>query len=354
MDAPPSPNHVFNLPEVEFEEDPQEEPEEEFEENPKEDPKEELEVEAEDDVPHPATSSVGSPITLPPLSESSSDTEDVDPIIADETLEMPPISSTYEDLGDDMQFRNLVEHRVTKLEDKDQEKAEEMEKMSKHLGILETNYSLGALDARPDIGDDGPASFGESKPPKTPGSPSSSQIMPPKMMKRKAVKKMVKKRIAEAIEGYEKTRVKPGNASGSGVTNTGGSVNVQEAYNNRFHELAFMCLDLVQNKKKKIERYMKGFPERIKGNITSSRPTTLHKAINLARELVEQAVHGKAARVNESNKKKWEEHQKNHPNNKNNPNCNTPKLARSGILGSGRATSWINNTRYILNDQKVV
>nr|GFA75009.1 putative reverse transcriptase domain-containing protein [Tanacetum cinerariifolium] len=34
--------------------------------------------------------------------------------------------------------------------------------------------------------------------------------------------------------------------------------------------------------------------------------------------------------------------------------CNTPKLARSGILGSGRATSWINNTRYILNDQKVV
>nr|GEX99780.1 integrase, catalytic region, zinc finger, CCHC-type, peptidase aspartic, catalytic [Tanacetum cinerariifolium] len=35
-------------------------------------------------------------------------------------------------------------------------------------------------------------------------------------------------------------------------------------------------------------------------------------------------------------------------------NCNTPKLARSGILGSGRITSWINNTRYILNDQKVV
>nr|GFC72664.1 hypothetical protein [Tanacetum cinerariifolium] len=26
--------------------------------------------------------------------------------------------------------------------------------------------------------------------------------------------------------------------------------------------------------------------------------------------------------------------------------CNTPKLARSGKLGSGRATSWINNTRY--------
>ncbi|GKD47472.1 putative reverse transcriptase domain-containing protein [Tanacetum coccineum] len=92
-----------------------------------------------------------------------------------------------------------------------------------------------------------------------------------------------------------------------------------EAYNNRFHELALMCPDLVPNEKKKVERYIKGFPERIKGNITSARPTTLHDAINLARELVEQAVQGKAARVNESNKRKWEEHQKNNPNN-NNPN----------------------------------
>nr|GFA34226.1 reverse transcriptase domain-containing protein [Tanacetum cinerariifolium] len=64
---------------------------------------------------------------------------------------------------------------------------------------------------------------------------------------------------------------------------------------------------------------MKGFPERIKGNITSARPTTLHEAVNLARELVEQAVQGKATRANENNKRRWEEHQRNHPNN-NNPN----------------------------------
>nr|GEX96277.1 hypothetical protein [Tanacetum cinerariifolium] len=42
-DAPPSPNHVFNFPEVEFEEDPQEEPEEDFEDDPEEDPEEDLE-----------------------------------------------------------------------------------------------------------------------------------------------------------------------------------------------------------------------------------------------------------------------------------------------------------------------
>nr|GFA58857.1 hypothetical protein [Tanacetum cinerariifolium] len=60
-----------------------------------------------------------------------------------------------------------------------------------------------------------------------------------------------------------------------------------EAYNNRFLELALMCPDLVPNEKKKIERYMKGFPERIKGNITSARPMTLHETVDLARELVE-------------------------------------------------------------------
>nr|GEU65154.1 hypothetical protein [Tanacetum cinerariifolium] len=50
--------------------------------------------------------------------------------------------------------------------------------------------------------------------------------MPPKMMKRKAFKKLVKKQIAEAIEEYEKTRGNPGNAGGSVPANTRGTVNV--------------------------------------------------------------------------------------------------------------------------------
>nr|GEU89897.1 putative reverse transcriptase domain-containing protein [Tanacetum cinerariifolium] len=70
-----------------------------------------------------------------------------------------------------------------------------------------------------------------------------------------------------------------------------------KAYKNCFHELALMCPDLVPTEKKKIERYIKGFPERIKGNVTSSKPTTLHDAINMARELIEQVVQGRAARI---------------------------------------------------------
>nr|GEV95750.1 reverse transcriptase domain-containing protein [Tanacetum cinerariifolium] len=70
-----------------------------------------------------------------------------------------------------------------------------------------------------------------------------------------------------------------------------------EAYNNHFHKLDLMCPNLVPTKKKKIERYIKGFPEQIKGNITSLRPLTMHDAINMARELVEQAVQGRASRI---------------------------------------------------------
>ncbi|GJU31244.1 putative reverse transcriptase domain-containing protein [Tanacetum coccineum] len=99
-----------------------------------------------------------------------------------------------------------------------------------------------------------------------------------------------------------------------------------EAFNNRFHELALMCPELVSNEKKKIERYIRGFPERIMGNITSSRPTTLHDAINMTRELVEQSVQGRATIISKSNKRKWEDHQRNtnnnNPNNRNRNNNN--------------------------------
>ncbi|GJU96836.1 putative reverse transcriptase domain-containing protein [Tanacetum coccineum] len=66
-----------------------------------------------------------------------------------------------------------------------------------------------------------------------------------------------------------------------------------EAYNNRFHELVLMCPELVSTEKKKIEKYIRGFPEGIKGNVTSLKPATLHDAINMARELIEQGAPAK-------------------------------------------------------------
>ncbi|GJW50602.1 putative reverse transcriptase domain-containing protein [Tanacetum coccineum] len=49
-------------------------------------------------------------------------------------------------------------------------------------------------------------------------------------------------------------------------------------------------------------RMILSYIQSIKGNITSSKPATLHEAINMARELVEQSVQGRAARISESNK----------------------------------------------------
>ncbi|GJU21345.1 putative reverse transcriptase domain-containing protein [Tanacetum coccineum] len=183
--------------------------------------------------------------------------------------------------------------------------------------------------------------------------------MPPRRFKKKSVRKIVEKRVAKAIEKYEKTRADSNNAGGSGSTNTRGTVvpemhgcsyktfingsllfqgdeGVQlkskmeqetyglalkgddiEAYSNRFYELVLMCPELVSTESKKIEKYIRGFPKRIKGNITSSKPATLHEAINMARELVEQSVQGRAARIRESNKRKWEDSQRNNNNNHN-------------------------------------
>nr|GEU83123.1 hypothetical protein [Tanacetum cinerariifolium] len=190
--------------------------------------------------------------------------------------------------------------------------------------------------------------------------------MPPKRLRKKSVKRLVKRHVAKAIEEYEKTRADSSNASRSGSADTGGIVapengNVQtlglananqipwsnvkammtteyclateiqkmeqelwtltlkgddiEAYSNRFHELVLMGPELVPTENKKIEKYIRGFHERIKGNITSSKPATLHDAINMTRELVEQSVQGRAARIAESNKRKWEDHQRNTNNN---------------------------------------
>nr|GEZ67226.1 hypothetical protein [Tanacetum cinerariifolium] len=68
-------------------------------------------------------------------------------------------------------------------------------------------------------------------------------------------------------------------------------------YNNRFDKLALMCPDLVTLENKKIKRQIRGLLEIVKENVTYSKHTTLHDAINMAHELVKQAVQGRAASI---------------------------------------------------------
>ncbi|GJT42778.1 hypothetical protein Tco_0951493 [Tanacetum coccineum] len=166
MDAPPSPNHVFDFPEEEeLEEDPQEEPDEEFEEDPEEDPEEELEVDAKEDATPAATPPVGSPSTPPPLSESSSDTEVVAPIFASKALEMPPPGSTSERC----EKKRQAEMDVNSFE---------IRKVKRRMYEFDQDLGHeGAMDACPDDGVDGSAAFEESQPPKPQGPPDDSHYL---------------------------------------------------------------------------------------------------------------------------------------------------------------------------------
>nr|GEW88414.1 retrotransposon protein, putative, Ty3-gypsy subclass [Tanacetum cinerariifolium]GEY38651.1 retrotransposon protein, putative, Ty3-gypsy subclass [Tanacetum cinerariifolium] len=77
-----------------------------------------------------------------------------------------------------------------------------------------------------------------------------------------------------------------------------------DAYTERFNELALLCPDVVPNEKKKVELYIKGLPEIIKGETTSSRPVTLNEAMRMAHALMEQKIQAKNERIAKGLKRK--------------------------------------------------
>nr|GEZ18511.1 putative reverse transcriptase domain-containing protein [Tanacetum cinerariifolium] len=91
------------------------------------------------------------------------------------------------------------------------------------------------------------------------------------------------------------------------------------AYTQRFHELVLLCRESVPTKKKKVEAYIKGLPENIKGETTSSRPVNMNEVVRMAHTLMEQKIQAKAERVGYKGHK---------------PLCNTCKKHHNGNCGS--------------------
>ncbi|GJV75858.1 putative reverse transcriptase domain-containing protein [Tanacetum coccineum] len=60
------------------------------------------------------------------------------------------------------------------------------------------------------------------------------------------------------------------------------------AYTHRFNELALTCPRMVEPESMKVDAYIRGLSENIKGEITSSRPTNLNEAVLMAHKLMEQ------------------------------------------------------------------
>ncbi|GJT64579.1 putative reverse transcriptase domain-containing protein [Tanacetum coccineum] len=92
------------------------------------------------------------------------------------------------------------------------------------------------------------------------------------------------------------------------------------AYTQRFNELALSCPEAVPSEKKKVELYIKGLPENIKGDTTSYKLAVLNDAVRMAHTLMEQKIQDKAERTADSNKRKWESN--NNQAGGSNNNCN--------------------------------
>nr|GEX16612.1 hypothetical protein [Tanacetum cinerariifolium] len=84
-------------------------------------------------------------------------------------------------------------------------------------------------------------------------------------------------------------------------------------YNQHFQELILLCLEMVPNTDRLLERYIEGLPLNIKGNVTSSKPVALHEAIEIAQGMMYQVV--QELGENSGDKRKWN---RNHYNNNNN------------------------------------
>ncbi|GKD21134.1 putative reverse transcriptase domain-containing protein, partial [Tanacetum coccineum] len=107
------------------------------------------------------------------------------------------------------------------------------------------------------------------------------------------------------------------------------------AYTQRFNELALMCPRMVEPERVKVDAYIRGLTDNIKGEVTSSKPADLNEAVRMAHKLMEQNSQARDARILEGKKRKWENLQSGNSsgkgNQRDNSRCNTPKMGRSGI-----------------------
>ncbi|GJR67765.1 putative reverse transcriptase domain-containing protein [Tanacetum coccineum] len=103
-------------------------------------------------------------------------------------------------------------------------------------------------------------------------------------------------------------------------------------YNQRFQELALLCVRMFPEEADKIERYVGGLPDMIHGNIVASKPKTMQEAIEMATELMDKRVSTMAERQAE-NKRKSENTSRSNQNQQQQPNKR--RTRRAYTAGSG-------------------
>ncbi|GKD82029.1 hypothetical protein Tco_1348868 [Tanacetum coccineum] len=69
------------------------------------------------------------------------------------------------------------------------------------------------------------------------------------------------------------------------------------AYTQRFNELALMCPRMVEPERVKVDAYIRGLIDNIKGEVTSSKPADLNEAMRMAHKLMDQKAQARDARI---------------------------------------------------------
>ncbi|GJT66526.1 hypothetical protein Tco_1018006 [Tanacetum coccineum] len=76
------------------------------------------------------------------------------------------------------------------------------------------------------------------------------------------------------------------------------------AYTRRFQELVLLCTRMVPSEEDKVERFVRGLPDNIQGNVITAEPTKLQDTIRIANNLMDQKLMGYAR--NAENKRRLE------------------------------------------------
>ncbi|GJW87765.1 putative reverse transcriptase domain-containing protein, partial [Tanacetum coccineum] len=74
----------------------------------------------------------------------------------------------------------------------------------------------------------------------------------------------------------------------------------------RLNELALMCPRMVEPERVKVDAYIRGLTDNIKGEVTSSKPADLNEALRMAHKLMEQNSQARNERILEGKKRNWE------------------------------------------------
>ncbi|GJS76126.1 putative reverse transcriptase domain-containing protein [Tanacetum coccineum] len=110
------------------------------------------------------------------------------------------------------------------------------------------------------------------------------------------------------------------------------------AYTQRFNELALMCPIMVEAERVKVNAYIRGLTNNIKGEVTSSKPAKLNEAVRMAYKLMEQKSQARDERILEGMKRKWESFQSGNSSGKNNHKDNSRQtLKNNQKQGNARA-----------------